>query len=126
VKPLLIHSRGSQIRDYREGEDRNGNADDDQSGTREERSSMVFSVLCMLLTILYAGFAALTFAYSNSLMDEHAIDEREEAMLSTRNKSGVAHFNGYDGYIGERFDVGRPRNGPVGFVSPSAPDATMA
>ena len=86
---------------------------------------MVFSILCMFLTVVYASFAALTFTYANSIMEEHILDEREEAMLSTRNKTG--HFNGYDGYIGERFDVGRPRNsGPAGFVSPSAPDATLA
>ena len=80
----------------------------------------------MFLTIIYAGFAALTFAYANGVMEEHAMDEREEAMISTRNK--VGHFNGYNGYIGERFDVGRPtgRNGPPGFVSPTAPEATLA
>ena len=89
---------------------------------------MVFSVLCMFLTVLYAGFAALTYAYSNAVMSEHAMDEREEAMLSTRNKPG--RFDTYGGYIGERFDVGRPRTGPTGFdtgfVSPSAPEATLA
>jgi hypothetical protein len=120
----LLFTPSSQIRDYREGEDRNNGNADGVYGTRTERSSMVFSVLCMFLTVLYAGFAALTFAYSNGIMDEHAMDVREEAMLSTRNKT--SHFNGYDGYIGERFDVGRPRNGPAGFVSPSAPEATLA
>ena len=75
----------------------------------------------MFLTVLYASFAALTFAYSGSVMDEHAMDEREEQILSTREK-GVGHFNGYGGYIGERFDVGRPRNGPTGY----APEATLA
>lgn len=85
---------------------------------------MCFSIMCMFLTVLYAGFAALTFAFANAIMDEHAMDEREEAMLSTRNKAG--HFNGYDGYIGERFDVGMPRNGPGAFVSPTPADATLA
>jgi hypothetical protein len=77
----------------------------------------------MVLTILYAGFAALAFAYSNGVIEEQIMDEREEAMmLSTRSKT-VGHFNaGYDGYIGERFDVGRG----AGFVSPSAQDATLA
>ena len=93
-------------------------------GKRTERSSMVFSILCIFLTVLYAGFAALTFAYANAVINETAMDEREEAMLSTRNKTG--HFYGGDGYIGERFDVGRPRTGPAGFVSPSAPEATLA
>ena len=78
----------------------------------------------MFLTVIYAGFAALTYAYANTIMSEHAIDEREEAMLSTRNKAG--HFNAYNGYIGERFDVGIGRPGPASFVSPAAPEATLA
>jgi hypothetical protein len=83
---------------------------------------MAFSILCIVLTIIYAGFAALTLAYANVIIDEYTMDEREESMLSTRNKAGV-HFNsGYDGYIGERFDVGRP----TGFVSPSTAEATLA
>lgn len=82
---------------------------------------MAFSILCMFLTVIYAGFAALTFAYSSSVMEEHAMDEREELILSTRDK-GVGHFNGYGGYIGERFDVGRTRNGPTGFAT----EATLA
>ena len=86
---------------------------------------MCFSIMCMFLTVLYAGFAALTFAFSSSILEEHAADEREEAMLSTRNKTG--HFNGYDGYIGERlFDVGMPRNVPTGFVSAAPPESTLA
>lgn len=85
---------------------------------------MAFSVMCMFLTVLYAGFAGLTFAFANGVMEEHVIDEREDSMQSTRNK--VGHFNGYDGYIGERFDVGRTRNtGPAGFVSPTPPEATL-
>lgn len=69
----------------------------------------------MFLTVMYAGFAALTFAYSASVLEEHAMDEREEHVLSARDK-GVGHFNGYGGYIGERFDVGRSRNGPTGYA----------
>lgn len=84
---------------------------------------MAFSILCVVLTAVYAAFAALTFAYSNGVIDEYIMDEREEAlMLSTRNKT-VVNFNvGYDGYIGERFDFGRP----TGFISPAGPEATLA
>jgi hypothetical protein len=117
-----------EIRDNREGAGEERGGGDATYGERESRLSMAFSILCMVLTVIYAGFAALTFAYSNCVIEEHIMDEREEAMmLSTRNKT-VVHFNaGYDGYnnpgyIGERFDVGR--NG--GFVSPSAQDATLA
>lgn len=70
----------------------------------------------MVLTVIYASFAALTFVYSNAVLEEHAMDEREEQILSTREK-GVGHFNGYGGYIGERFDIGRPRNGQTGFAT---------
>lgn len=70
---------------------------------------MAFSVLCMVLTVLYFGFAALSFSFANSVIEEHEYDEREEAMISTRSKVNP-HFTGYDGYIGERFDVGRPRS----------------
>lgn len=112
-----------QIRDFREGEERGGENGEGYSGRTQERSSMAFSILCMFLTVMYAGFAALTFAYSTSVINEHAMDEREEQILSTRD-NGVGHFNGYGGggYIGERFDVGRPRTGPTGF----APEATLA
>ena len=71
----------------------------------------------MVLTVIYASFAALTLAYSSAVLEEHAMDEREEQILSTREK-GVGHFNGYGGYnIGERFDIGRPRNGPGGYAT---------
>ena len=111
----------TQIRDSREGDDRGGA--DQIYGQRENRLSVAFSILCMVLTVLYAGFAALTFFYSGGVMDEYTMDEREEAMmLSTRNKT-VVNFNvGYDGYIGDRFDVGRQ----PGFVPPTAPEATLA
>ncbi len=112
----------SQIRDYREGDDRAG----EEGGDNREpvdRSSTAFSILCMFLTIMYAGFAALTYAYSGSVIEEHAWDEREDRLLSSREK-GVGHFNGFhSGYIGERFDVGRSRNEPIGFA---AAQATLA
>lgn len=79
---------------------------------------MAFSIMCMFLTVLYAGFAGLTFAYSKSVLEELLEDERlENALASARCKSNPTHFvGGYDGYIGERFDV--RRNGPTGFVAP--------
>lgn len=85
-----------------------------------DRSSTAFSILCMFLTVMYAGFAALTYAYSSSVIEEHALDEREDHLLSTREK-GVGHFNGFhSGYIGDRFDVGRSKNQPTGFTTPQA------
>ena len=120
---MLYHD---QIRDYHEGEDRGGAAANETYGQRETKSTS-FSILCMVLTILYAGFAALTLAYATNVIEEYGVDEREEAimMASTRNKT--AHYNsGYDGYIGERFGVGRARNGPASFVSTTPPDSSLA
>ena len=100
--------------------------------TAVRRSSMAFSIMCMFLTVLYAGFAGLTFAFSKSVLEELLDDDREE--MSSRNKilssHNATHFVGghhlyNDGYIGERFDVRRPN--PVvggGFAAP-APDASI-
>jgi len=125
-----------EIRDSREGDDRSGAGDDaNQFYGQRENKSMAFSYMCMVLTVLYAGFAALTLTYATDVIDEHSIDERDDMatnimMTSTNrmniNKTTVGHFNahagydgyiggeainhnrnvvGYDGYIGERFDV---------------------
>lgn len=103
-----------QIRDYRDGEGQ------DRADTAVSRSSMAFSIMCMFLTVLYAGFAGLTFAFSKSILEELLEDERLENVLSSsRGKSNPTHFvGGYvnDGYIGERFDV--RRNSTTGFVAP--------
>lgn len=81
---------------------------------------MAFSIMCMFLTVLYAGFAALTFSYSHSIIEEHLAEEREEALVAQSHKmTPHHHFHlGYDGYIGERFDVHRrgPSSGGLGFV----------
>jgi hypothetical protein len=78
---------------------------------------MAFSIMCMFLTVLYAGFAGLTFAFSQSVLEELLVDEREDSARKT--SSNPTHFvGGYnDGYIGERFDVRRPP-GAGGFVAP--------
>mmetsp|Transcript_5485 Transcript_5485/g.12578 ORF Transcript_5485/g.12578 Transcript_5485/m.12578 type:complete len:274 (-) Transcript_5485:232-1053(-) len=115
-----------QIRDNHEGDDRGGGAANPVYGQRETRST-AFSIMCMVLTVLYAGFAALTLAYATNVIDEHAVGERDEAIMMTSTRNKTVHFNAaYDGYIGERFDVGRPRNGPAGFVSTTTPDASLA
>jgi len=140
-----------EIRDSREGDDRSGaGGDANQFYGQRQNKSMAFSYMCMVLTVLYAGFAALTLTYATDVIDEHSIDERDDMatnIMMTSTK--VGHFNahagydgyiggdainhnrnvvGYDGYIGERFDVvgHRPRNGPAGFVSTTTPDVTLA
>lgn len=70
--------------------------------TAVERSAVAFSIMCMFLTVLYASFAALTFTYSSAIIEEHEADARDELLITNRK---VLHYNGYDGYIGERFDV---------------------
>jgi hypothetical protein len=113
----LVYSQcvAAQIRDYqREGEERG-----DASNSAVEISSMAFSIMCMFLTVVYAGFAALTFAFSHSVMEENNADAREEAYSHNR-KSSTGMFT--SGYIGERFDV-RPQGG---FVAPSEHEGQMA
>ncbi len=116
----LSSDQNNQIRDYQ----REGEPDQERKDTAQYRSSKAFSIMCMVLTVLYAGFAALTFMYSKSIMSEMADDEHEEGLSSTRSKN--THFvGGYDGYIGERFDI-RPNSGPTGFVAPTPPQGTLA
>jgi hypothetical protein len=83
---------------------------------------MAFSILCMFLTILYGGFAALSFVFSTSILEELALDEQAEAMTGSRNKA-TNHFVTSNGYIGERFDV--RRNGPSTFAAPQVSDGTL-
>jgi len=106
---------------YRDGEE---NRDDQNDrSTAVSRSSLAFSLTCMFLTVIYAGFAALTFAFSTSVMEEFDEEERLEAMANSR--TGAAHFSAgatyNNGYIGERFDVRRGK----GFVSPKPPEGTL-
>ncbi|GKY93416.1 hypothetical protein MPSEU_000309200 [Mayamaea pseudoterrestris] len=98
-----------EIRDYqREGEPER----EQQADTAVRRSSLAFSIMCMVLTVLYAGFAALTFAWSKSILQEMAIDIELEDSMAARSPGKQSHHfvvasanTGYDGYIGERFDV---------------------
>jgi hypothetical protein len=84
---------------------------------------MAFSILCMFLTILYAGFAALSFVFSTAVLEELAIDEQAEAMTGSQRKATNHFVGGYDGYIGERFDV--RRNGASTFAAPQISDGTL-
>ena len=108
-----VLSNGSlviQIRDFqREGEDRGGRDGEAAASMAVERSSMAFSIMCMFLTILYAGFAALVFAFSNSVLEENQADIADDNLHRQQP-------HGYSGYIDNRFDV-RP-SGKNGFVGP--------
>jgi hypothetical protein len=120
-----------QIRDYQQAAEGEGERKD----TAVRRSSMAFSIMCVVLTVLYAGFAALTFVYSKPVLAEMSTDYDGEMspeitgpghhLSSTRSKGRPHGFvTGYDGYIGERFDVIRPN---PGFVAPTVPtEGTLA
>jgi hypothetical protein len=127
----------TQIRDYqREGD--NGDRDQ-QADTAVNRSSLAFSIMCMILTVLYGGFAALTFWWSKPILQEISADDLHEESSLQHNAYGVTgrspskhHFvvasngAGYDGYIGERFDVRTSGfvGAPVGAVTGT--DGTLA
>lgn len=80
--------------------------------------------MCMFLTVIYAAFATLTFAYSRSVLHEFDEEERLEALAGNRttNQHFTAGTTYNNGYIGERFDV--RRNNPAPFV-PTAPEGTL-
>mmetsp|Transcript_4857 Transcript_4857/g.7115 ORF Transcript_4857/g.7115 Transcript_4857/m.7115 type:complete len:275 (+) Transcript_4857:169-993(+) len=95
-----------KIRDYNEREGgQNEEGNDDNNNNRNEAlsaSSTSFSILCIFLTILYAGFSALVFTYSNDLIRENEEDERREAL----KPSDEEYTNGtVEGYIGNKFTV---------------------
>ena len=104
---------------------------------------MAFSIMCLVLTVLYFGFAALTFAFSKAVLSEMADDDcgmdenthrrfddrgSTRSALTTKNATHSHFVTGYDGYIGERFDVvGGMRPAVAGFVAPTpAPEGTLA
>jgi len=90
-----------KVRDYNEGDGKNeGNQDNGEQNL--SRSSTAFSILCMFLTILYAGFAALVFTYSADLLRENEEDERQEALKPSDEEEPMR------GYIGNKFTVQSP------------------
>jgi len=101
-----------EIRESRDEEERQRNYNYNYEEKEwEQRATMAFSILCMVLTVIYFGFAALTFSFASGIMEETDEDEREEVMLSARNSTPNHGFAGYNGgYIGERLDFGRPRS----------------
>ena len=94
-----------KIRDYNErGGDQKAEGNENNNDNRNEAlsaSSTSFSILCMFLTILYAGFSALVFTYSNDLIRENEEDERREAL----KPSDEENTNIVEGYIGNKFTV---------------------
>eukprot|EP00546_Thalassionema_frauenfeldii_P007133 CAMPEP_0178925898 /NCGR_PEP_ID=MMETSP0786-20121207/18192_1 /TAXON_ID=186022 /ORGANISM="Thalassionema frauenfeldii, Strain CCMP 1798" /LENGTH=224 /DNA_ID=CAMNT_0020600879 /DNA_START=233 /DNA_END=907 /DNA_ORIENTATION=+ len=106
-----------EIRDYaREddrGEDGENYAADYAQQRAVERSSIAFSIMCMFLTVLYAGFAATVYAFSHSVLKENQADE-EDIYPSAQQQQQPYHGGGY--IIDNRFDV-HPSSKP-GFAKP--------
>jgi len=85
-----------KVRDYSQGD----NKEEEEQDANLSKSSTAFSIMCMFLTILYAGFAALVFTYSNDLIRENEEDERQEALQPSER-----HNDDMNGYIGNKFTV---------------------
>ena len=79
---MCFLSTHTQIRDYNGGEEAEGGKEaEEMSQAALSRSSLAFSIMCMFLTVLYAGFAALVFAYSDDLLEENQNDIRAEVCV---------------------------------------------
>lgn len=102
-----------EIRDYpREGEERARDNESSAQNTALERSSVAFSIMCMFLTVLYAGFAAMTYAFSQSVLIENENTPQEYDDQARHTNSA------YSGYIDNRFDVQLTSGTKTGFVAP--------
>jgi len=87
-----------QIRDYQEAEKGDEKEQQMMQNSTLSSSSLAFSIMCLFLSLLYSGFAALVFTFAENLLKENALDSRQEALTPSDN-------NG-PGYIGgERFGV---------------------
>jgi len=86
-----------KVRDYNNEQDMN---EEDAQDRALSQSSTAFSIMCMFLTILYAGFAALVFTYSNDLIRENEEDLRQEALRPSDD-----NMHTRSGYIGNKFTV---------------------
>lgn len=98
------------IRDFREGE--GGKEAEEMQEITLERSSLAFSIMCMFLTVLYAGFTGLVFTYSEDLLRENQEDSRREALSPSTPGDHTA-------YIGSTINVHSTNNmTPQGYVKP--------
>jgi len=107
-----------EIRDYKEGEEEGGKEAEEMSQAALSRTSLAFSIMCMFLTVLYAGFAALVFTYSDDLLAENQNDMRAEALSPSEVPTGYINS--------DRFRVQTPINtqGSQGYVKPQPSDTS--
>mmetsp|Transcript_14885 Transcript_14885/g.21042 ORF Transcript_14885/g.21042 Transcript_14885/m.21042 type:complete len:335 (+) Transcript_14885:300-1304(+) len=101
-----------EIKDYvREGEE--AQEENEQANYEEmaalERASVVFSIMCMFLTVVYTGFAGFTFVSSKEVLQEFEADAREEAWYGTTGRgsslSGAGRAAAAAYNIGQHLDV---------------------
>lgn len=75
---------------------------------------------------MYMSFAALTFSFRQSILNE--LDEEERLDAISQSRASTNHFTAgtmyNNGYIGERFDVRRGGTA-TGFVSPKPPEGAL-
>lgn len=96
-------------------------------------SSMAFSILCVVLTLLYLIFAAILYAYSSDLIQENAEDERLEGLAPSDCGDDIYGYKwqpnlNRSGVLGDNFNVGGKGAltslGSEGYVHPSVSDET--
>mmetsp|Transcript_21606 Transcript_21606/g.30264 ORF Transcript_21606/g.30264 Transcript_21606/m.30264 type:complete len:253 (-) Transcript_21606:268-1026(-) len=102
---------------YGEEEDMGGIDENQISKIATRRTSLAFSMLCMFLTLIYAGSAAIVFHFSSSLLEENRLDLEQENEVQTKSEDDYQCYVGDDSYInqGESFR----HNSDNDFLSPS-------
>lgn len=105
-----------QVHDYQREGEQGGNEKDEEymQESALSRSSLAFAIMCMFLTIIYAGFAGLVFTYADDVLRENYIDSRQEALTPSDPENGRGYIDS------NRFGVeGKPTHmTSEGFVSP--------
>lgn len=112
-----------KIMDYNNNNDR---PEGEEGNENLSISSMAFSILCAVLTFLYAAFAAMLYTYSGDLIQENAEDERLEGLAPSDVGSSATY--GYrwqqnlhrSGFLGDNFNIGsNVKVTGEGYVQPS-------
>mmetsp|Transcript_28078 Transcript_28078/g.41034 ORF Transcript_28078/g.41034 Transcript_28078/m.41034 type:complete len:259 (-) Transcript_28078:502-1278(-) len=119
-----------EVRDYsdyqREGQDNNGDDNIQRYNTAADRSSLAFSVVCSIMTIMYFSFAAMVYACSDSILEENLADAMEDSTPKSVTTGGVTLHPGIgvlnqSGYLVSNQFGARPLTKSVvgGFVTQS-------
>jgi hypothetical protein len=90
----------AKIRDFALNQNDNNN-----NGNVVDKTSFAFSIMCIFFTIMYASFAALVFANSNTLLEESVADARDEILKPNDEQ---IHNHAPGNFMGGGFGV-RPK-----------------